>query len=147
MLVGIVVSGGCAPRGSADAPDIVLITIDCLRIDALGTYGGPKGLTPVMDGLAAEGVVFERPWAAMATTQTSHATMMTGLYLRYHGVRWNGDVLRQDVQTLAELLEEFVARNRRARLVVHTIGIGEAAGSSFLRDLAARNRGQYVGFR
>jgi len=90
----------------ADAPDIVLISIDCLRIDALGAYGGPKGLTPVLDELAADGIVFERPWAVMATTHPSHTTMMTGLYPRYHGVRWNGDVLREDVQTLAEQLQE-----------------------------------------
>ena len=58
----------------------------------------------------------------------------------------DGNPNRGRVNVLSELLEDFVRRNRRARLVVHTIGIGEAAGSSFLKDLAARTGGQYVGY-
>ncbi len=59
----------------------------------------------------------------------------------------DGNPNRGRVNVLSELLRDFVRRNRRARLVVHTIGIGEAAGSSFLEDLAARTGGRYVGFR
>ena len=59
----------------------------------------------------------------------------------------DGDPNRGRLNVLSELLEDFVQRNLRARLVVHTIGIGEAAGSSFLKDLAAATGGQYVGLR
>ena len=58
----------------------------------------------------------------------------------------DGNPNRGRINSLPALLDEFVRRNRSARLVVHTIGIGEAAGSSFLEDLAARTGGQYVGF-
>ncbi len=59
----------------------------------------------------------------------------------------DGNPNRGRLNVLPEVLEDFVRRNRRARLVVHTIGIGEQAGSSFLEDLAKRTGGQYVGFR
>lgn len=59
----------------------------------------------------------------------------------------DGDPNRGRISDLGELLEDFVARNRLARIVVHTIGIGEAAGSSFLERLARRTGGRYVGFR
>jgi len=59
----------------------------------------------------------------------------------------DGKPNRGRVNVLDALLEDFVRRNRRARLVVHTIGIGEESRSSFLEALAARTGGQYVGFR
>jgi hypothetical protein len=45
------------------------------------------------------------------------------------------------------LLASLVTRNHDARLVFHTIGIGEAAGSALLQSLAKRTGGQYVGFK
>jgi Mg-chelatase subunit ChlD len=59
----------------------------------------------------------------------------------------DGNPNRGRVSDLNALLDEFLERNRLARLVVHTIGIGEAAGSTFLKDLARRTGGRYVGFR
>jgi len=59
----------------------------------------------------------------------------------------DGDPNRGRLSDLDALLGEFVARNLRARLVVHTVGIGEAAGSTFLKELARRTRGRYVEFR
>ena len=57
------------------------------------------------------------------------------------------DPNRGRVSDLKALLEEFVARNVRGRVVVHTVGIGEAAGSTFLKELAKRTGGRYVGFK
>lgn len=59
----------------------------------------------------------------------------------------DGDPNRGRISDLNALLRDFVARNRLTRLVVHTVGIGEAAGSSFLKELAKRTGGQYVEFR
>lgn len=58
----------------------------------------------------------------------------------------DGDPNRGRLSRLSEILEDVTRRNARARIVIHTIGIGEAAGSSFLKTLARRNGGQYVGF-
>lgn len=59
----------------------------------------------------------------------------------------DGNPNRGRVSDLNQLLEQLLRRNRRARRVVHTIGIGEAEGSSFLKELARRTGGRYVGFR
>jgi len=59
----------------------------------------------------------------------------------------DGDPNRGRVSSLDALLGELLERNLRARVVVNTIGIGEAEGSSFLKELARATGGRYVGFR
>ena len=59
----------------------------------------------------------------------------------------DGDPNRGRISRLDALLDDFWRRTARARIVVHTIGIGEAAGSTFLRELARRTGGRYVGAR
>ena len=45
------------------ARDVVLVTLDTLRWDALGFMGNGESVTPNLDRLASEGRVFERAWA------------------------------------------------------------------------------------
>ncbi|MHC4490230.1 MAG: VWA domain-containing protein [Planctomycetota bacterium] len=59
----------------------------------------------------------------------------------------DGNPNRGRLSDLDKLLAHLLERNRLARRVVHTIGIGEAEGSSFLKELARRTGGRYVGFR
>ncbi len=59
----------------------------------------------------------------------------------------DGDPNRGRVTELGALGDDLVARARSARIVLHTIGIGEVAGSSFLASLAKRTGGRYVGFK
>lgn len=89
---------------SSDAPNLVLITLDTTRIDALGVYGGRGGHSPNIDRLGASGVVFENAIAPMGTTYPSHATLFTGLLPRHHGVRSNADSLARSLPTLATRL-------------------------------------------
>lgn len=92
-------------RIASSSPNLVLITIDCLRADRLGAYGNTSHLTPNLDSLAKNGIVFERVFAPIATTHPSHASMLTGLYPRYHGVRSNGMALAPEAVSVAELLQ------------------------------------------
>ena len=57
--------------------NVLLVTIDTLRGDALGSYGG-KAVTPNLDGLAAHGARFTFAHAHAVVTLASHASMMTG---------------------------------------------------------------------
>lgn len=105
---------GEAPEASTAAgkaaekapPNILLITIDTQRADSFGAYGNEGGHSPNIDRLAEAGTVFGKTTAPMGTTFPSHATLLTGLNPRAHGVRYNGDVLEDDVVTLAEILGE-----------------------------------------
>ena len=85
-------------------PNFVFIITDQQRRDSLGCYGNRVIQTPNLEALASEGVVFDRAWVPMATTFPSHTSMLTGMYPRYHGVRWNGHTLDKDKATLAEAL-------------------------------------------
>lgn len=62
--------------------DILLITIDALRADRLGAYGGEPGLTPAIDALADEGVVFEHAYTPTPHTSYALASMLTGKFMR-----------------------------------------------------------------
>ena len=86
-----------------DAPDIVLVVIDALRADYLALYGGSVS-TPHLDALASEGVVFRNSFAQAPWTKPSFATLFTGLYPSEHGAVGKATPLRQDVPTLAEVL-------------------------------------------
>src|SRR5690606_1245205 len=48
-------AGGLCKEGCR----FVFLTVDSLRIDQVGAYGSDRGLTPSIDALAADGVVFE----------------------------------------------------------------------------------------
>jgi len=73
----------------AEPPTIVLVTIDTLRREHLGCYGYFRPTSPHLDALAAEGLVFDRALASMASTLPSHLTMLTGLYPHQHGMNSN----------------------------------------------------------
>lgn len=70
-------------------PNIVLILADQLRPDILPFYGGTTCLTPALDGLAAESVVFERAYTPLSVCSPARASVLTGLYPHNHGVVGN----------------------------------------------------------
>lgn len=85
---------------------IVFITIDTLRGDRLGCTGHAAALTPVLDRLAREGVLFDNCIVTAPITLPSHASMMTGLYPFEMGIRDNRpDTLAKEADTLAEALK------------------------------------------
>lgn len=86
--------------------NVLLVTIDTLRADALGAYGGPAA-TPALDRLAVEGVRFDFAHAHAVLTLTSHASILTGEYPFQHGLRDNsGYRLPRDARTAATMLEQ-----------------------------------------
>ena len=68
--------------------NVLFLTIDTLRADALGSYGGPVP-TPNIDALAAHGARFTFAHSHAVVTLVSHTTMLTGRYPYEHGVRDN----------------------------------------------------------
>ncbi len=85
----------------------LLITLDTTRADALGCYGRVPAVTPNLDSLAREGVLFDNAHCAAPSTLPSHASMLTGLYPIRNSVRHNGlQPLPQSARTLAESAKE-----------------------------------------
>jgi arylsulfatase A-like enzyme len=93
------------PRPPVDVDNIVLITIDTLRWDALGFAGNRDSRTPGLDRLAAAGMVFTDAHAHNVVTLPSHANILTGLYPFQNRIRDNkGFVLGESIPTAATLL-------------------------------------------
>ena len=68
----------------------VLITLDTTRADALSCYGEHAGVTPSLDALASESLLYEGAYSVAPLTLPAHSSMLTGLYPIRHGVRDNG---------------------------------------------------------
>ena len=88
-------------------PNVLLITIDTLRADRLGSYGYELARTPVLDRLAAEGVRFADATTHAPLTYPSHVGILTGRYPANFGVRLNGmSPLPEAATTIAEALKK-----------------------------------------
>ncbi len=96
-----------APAPDDDRPSVLLVTLDTTRADHIGAYGYAPARTPVLDGLAASGTLYERAYSTAPLTIPSHSTILTGRNPPSHGVRDNGDFnLGPGEVTLAERLTE-----------------------------------------
>ena len=101
-LLGVSCADDVAPV--VTGPTIVLITLDTTRADAVGAWGGPAGVTPNLDALAARGARFAWAFSHAPTTLSSHASMFTGLDPHGHAVPRNGVPLFESHVTVAERL-------------------------------------------
>src|SRR5262249_2681055 len=68
------------PASGPATPNVVLITIDALRPDHVGSYGYKRPTTPKLDALAAESVRFSQAWAHAPSTRYSVPAILTGRY-------------------------------------------------------------------
>jgi arylsulfatase A-like enzyme/Flp pilus assembly protein TadD len=91
------------PVGEVEPPNVLLITVDTLRPDALGWVAG-RNPTPALDELARQGFRFPGAVSPAPVTQPAHISLFTGLVPRRHGIRDNGRVLGPGSATLAEAL-------------------------------------------
>jgi hypothetical protein len=71
VIVALVAVGTLAGRFYylAQRPNVLLITLDTTRSDRIGCYGYEQALTPTLDALAAEGVLFERAYTPAPLTR------------------------------------------------------------------------------
>lgn len=88
----------------AKRPNILLVMNDTMRADYAGVYGNDKGLTPHLDALAADGLVYDNAFAQSSWTRPSVATILTGRYASSHTAMLKGSVLPDEITTLAEAL-------------------------------------------
>lgn len=106
LIAALLVPSAAAAPGPGTPPgrsSLLLVTLDTTRADHIGVYGATSGASPNLDALARAGTRFDRAMSPTPLTVPSHATMMTGLVPRRHGVRDNaGYRLAGDVPVVAE---------------------------------------------
>lgn len=84
--------------------NVLLITADQLRKDALGCYGNTAARTPCIDALSAGGMCFDNIFTASPVCAPNRASLTTGRYPSVHGLRENGMILPHDELTLMQVL-------------------------------------------
>ena len=85
--------------------NILLITTDQMRYDALGCNGGEIARTPNIDRLAAEGINFRRAHNQNVVCMPARATIVTGQHVSSHGVWMNGVCMPEDRHTISHHLK------------------------------------------
>lgn len=122
--------GYAQPNDAGSGPsNLILISIDTLRPDRLGTYGATAPTSPTLDELAATGVLYSNAAATSPWTLPSHASMLTGLYPNRHGLKERNHKLSDEIPTVASVL---------ASTGFATVGI---VNSAFLNETRGLNRG------
>jgi arylsulfatase A-like enzyme len=91
LAVCILFASGCGER-----PDVLLVVVDTLRADRLGSYGYAAKTSPELDAFAAGGVLFERALAASTLTAPSHASLMTSRWVGEHAIGTSNGMTRLD---------------------------------------------------
>jgi choline-sulfatase len=102
----VALSIAASPQTMEPLPDVFLITIDTLRADHLRCYGYVRIQTPAIDGLAQDGIRFAQAFTPSPITNTSHASILTGLLPSSHGVTDFAVPLSPAHHTVAEMLRE-----------------------------------------
>lgn len=144
LAVFTAVAPGLANRltapDAAGRPDLVLISIDTLRRDAVGFYHPEAArVTPNLDGLARRGTALLDMRAPDSWTLPSHAAMLTGRYPWSLGLRQVTDAVSPSATTLAELL---AARGYDTKAVVTHLFVDIPYGFGQGFDRVAHPRGE-----
>jgi len=109
LLAVLLLAPRCSPKAPANASgmNILLITLDTTRADALGLYGNTHAVSPRIDELGRAGIVFEDCYTPVPLTLPAHCSLFTGRYPVSHQVRNNGTyVLPASETTLAGVLKD-----------------------------------------
>ena len=150
--MSLLLVGGCKGPGTGSKrsrPNLLIVMIDALRADRVGVNGNPRGLTPHIDRLAAEGVNFTQAFSHSTWTKPSVATLFTSLYPSQHGLRAvttpssggpAADVLADRWTTLAE---RFSAAGYHTGAVINQVHIraryGFAQGFEMFKSYRGRS--------
>ena len=103
LVIGVIGLTGCGKP--EPQPNILVITVDTLRPDALGVVD-PQRETPSIDALAGSGRLFTAAVSPVPLTLPSHTSILSGLLPVHHGVRDNGQTVPGDIALLPEILRD-----------------------------------------
>ncbi|MFX0141164.1 MAG: sulfatase-like hydrolase/transferase, partial [Candidatus Hodarchaeota archaeon] len=77
-----------------DYPNIIFIIIDALRARNLSCYGYPILISPNIDMISKEGILFEDSYSCSNCTDASRTTIFSGMYPTSHGILGHGGLWR-----------------------------------------------------
>jgi len=123
----LAIPGARGPSPQEGLPNIVLVALDTVRADRLHCYGNERILTPTLDGIASEGVLFENAISQIPVTNPSHLSILTSLYPHQHGVLGNK---QRHSPEIPKIVHEFGKRGYRTAAFVSAFPIDSRFGFS-----------------
>jgi arylsulfatase A-like enzyme len=105
-LLGLMVCHPVSAESKARRPSVVVITVDALRADHLGSYGYSRATSPHIDRLMSRGLRFERAWTPEPLTGPAMCSMVTGLEPHEHAATRNGLRMQPGLNSLPKILAE-----------------------------------------
>lgn len=125
--VALLLVAGCQGGCRTEAPDanVLLITVDSLRVDRLRPWNEEAVPVPALEGLAERGVLYRNTWATAPWTAPAVVSVFTGLYPTSHGVAYRDDTTPPGLPSLPRLLAD-----------THRLGnLSFFSGLSYFRNL------------
>jgi arylsulfatase A-like enzyme len=91
---------------ASQRPNVILIVVDTLRADHLGSYGYPRPTSPHIDALAEDAIVYEQALSQAPWTTPSIGSLLSSLYPSTLGIKGNQSVLADEPLLLSEILQQ-----------------------------------------
>ncbi len=124
ILVALIALATVSAR-AATQPNIVLVTLGSTRADRMGFLASKTTITPNLDRLARQSMVFEQAFSQAPLTVVSHATILSGTYPQTHRVSEFGARLAPALPFVPDLLH---ARGYRTAAFVASIALDPKNG-------------------
>lgn len=107
-LAALVVSlSGCGDVGATDSqPNILIVVLDAVRADHVGSYGYERNTTPNIDAFARHSVQYANCFSTCSWTKPSVTSLLTGLNCREHGILAAFDPLSEDLPYLPATMRQ-----------------------------------------
>jgi arylsulfatase A-like enzyme len=106
LVAALLLLSAARPPAAVPArfPNLLLVTVDTLRVDRLSGYGYRRPTSPHLDRLLAGGVRFAQARTVEPLTAPALASLLTSLYPQEHGSTRNGLPVRPGLSSLPQAL-------------------------------------------
>jgi arylsulfatase A-like enzyme len=105
LALAMMASASAPVTAEEPAPHVLIITVDTLRADRLGSHGYARDTSPNIDALLAGGVRFSQARTVEPLTTPGLTSMITALYPHNHGATRNGMRMREGLPSLTKVLK------------------------------------------
>jgi N-sulfoglucosamine sulfohydrolase len=99
---------GASPKVAAkERPNFLIIMADDCTYNDLPVYGGKNALTPNIDRLASQGLVFDKAYLTSAMCQPCRAELYSGQFPMRNGCAWNHSASRPGMTSMPQHLSKL----------------------------------------
>lgn len=99
-------------NSASNLPNILIIHADEHRIDCVGAYGNKDIITPNLDLLAKEGVIYQNPYVSLPVCTPSRYSLISGMDVQDHQAWTNHSTLNPDIETFPDVLKHAGYRTK-----------------------------------